>query len=471
MEAMGPWFHWMDRFLRATAYDILCRRDRISGWKPGRDALLASIRKQPPDLSRDADAALQKIVMHAYDSCPHYRGLWDDVGFRPSALRGAEGLADLPFLTKEIIRERKASMVSDRFAAEDLELSYTGGTTGTQTSFYLDHACKVARVGRQWGMHELCGYKAGMRRALVWGVHEDLPSRGTRHGFKRWFRRYASAQETLACTVMDEHLMREYHGQLLRFRPQVMYGYPSALAELGRFIEEQGLEPIRVRTIITTAERLSPASRMHLQRLFGGEVFALYGTREYGCIAFECARHEGYHIDVGSVALEIVKDDRPARAGESGEIVVTDLLNYGMPFIRSRTGDRGALSAEPCACGNPLPLLRSLDGRVSELLYRPDGSRVPGLMLTDLFMELPAIRYQQFVQESIDRLEVRLVVAGPLSETLRSQVVREVRTIMGEEIAIHIRLVEDIERNPRSGKIEEVVCKVNRRREPADARV
>jgi len=259
--------------------------------------------------------------------------------------------------------------------------------------------------------------------------------------------------------------MREYYSRLRGFRPEVVYGYPSALTEFGLFIEERGLAPIRVDTIITTAERLSDAKRAQLHRLFGGEVFALYGTREYGCMAFECTRHDGYHIDAGSVVLEIVKDGRVARAGESGEIVVTDLLNYGMPFIRSRTGDRGALSADPCPCGNPLPLLKSLDGRVSELLYRPDGSRVPGLMLTDLFMQLPTIRYLQFVQESIDRLEVKLVVAGELSETLRAQVVREVQQIMGGAIAIDIRLVDDIERNPRSGKIEEVICKVDRHRE------
>jgi phenylacetate-CoA ligase len=260
--------------------------------------------------------------------------------------------------------------------------------------------------------------------------------------------------------------MREFHGRLLRFRPQVMYGYPSALTELGRFIEDEGLEPIRVGTTITTAERLSAANRTQLGRLFGGEVFTLYATREHGCIAFECTMHEGLHIDVGGVALEIVKDGRPARPGEPGEVVITDLLNYGMPFIRSRTGDMGALSPEPCACGCPLPVLKSLDGRVSEVVCRPDGSLVPGLMLTDLFMELPSIRYLQFVQESVDQIEVRLVVAGEFTEAMRAEVLREVREVMGQDIAVRIRLVDDIERNPRSGKIQEVICKVDRRREP-----
>jgi phenylacetate-CoA ligase len=453
-----------DRLLRAAAYDILNRRDRLSGWKPHRKAFLDSTSMDAAALATYAEQKLRRIVQHAYETSPYYAAAWSAAGFRPTSSLGFEDLQGIPFLTKEIVKKEKAALVSKVFPKKELDLSYTGGTTGTQTSFFLDHGCSVARLGRQWGMFELCGYKPGMRRALVWGVHDDLPA-GSRRGLRQWFRRYASSQEALGCTVMHEHLMRQFHGRLLRLRPQVMYGYPSALTEFGRFIEDQELEPIRVRTVITTAEHLSAVNRMQLGRLYGGEVFTLYGTREYGCIGFECARHEGLHIDVGSVAVEIVNDGRPAKAGQSGEIVITDLLNYGMPFIRSRTGDIGVLSPEPCACGCALPLLRSLDGRLSDVIYRPDGSPVPGLMLTDLFRELSAIRYLQFVQESKHELEIRLVVAGEFTEAMRAQVQREVRDIMGQDIAIHIRLVNDIERNPRSGKIREVISNVDRRRE------
>jgi phenylacetate-CoA ligase len=455
-----------DRLLRAAAYDILNRRDRLSGWKLHRKAFLKSTRMDAATLSAHAEHNLRRIVTHAYKTSPYYAAAWDAAAFRPTDSFRFEDLSRLPFLTKEIVKKEKTALVSRAFDPAELDLSYTGGTTGTQTSFYVDHDCAVARMGRQWGMFELFGYRPGMRRALVWGVHEDLPDPDRRNTLKQWFRRYASSQEALDCTVMRADEMRKYHARLMRFRPQVMYGYPSALTELGRFIEDERLEPIRVGTIVTTAERLSDANRSEMRRLFGGEVFTLYGTREYGCIGFECARHAGYHIDTGSVALEIVNDGRAARPGDAGEIVITDLLNYGMPFVRSRTGDMGALSPEPCACGSALPLLRSLDGRMSDVVYRPDGSLVPGLMITDVFHELPSIRYLQFVQDRMDELEVRLVVVGEFPEAMHAQVVREVRDIIGQEIAVRIRLVDEIERNPRSGKIQEVVCNVNRRRAP-----
>jgi len=352
--------------------------------------------------------------------------------------------------------------MSERFRSDELDLSYTGGTTGTQTSFYRDHACTISRVGRQWGMLELCGYRPGVRRAMVWGVHDDLPQQSVRGSFKQWFRRYASSQETLCCVVMNEPKMMDYHQRLLRFRPEVLYGYPSALTQLGRFIEDRRLEPIRVKAVITTAERLSGANRRQLLRMYGGEVFNLYCTREHGCIGFECERHQGLHIDTGSVFLETIKDGRRVEPGQPGEIVITDLLNYGMPFIRSRIGDVGVRSPQPCECGSPLPVLKRLDGRSSDLLYRPDGSVVPGLMLTDLFKDLPSIRFLQFVQESVKQLDVLLVVTDAFSEQERTEVVREVRELMGDDIAVRVKLVDEIERNPRSGKFQEVICTVNR---------
>jgi len=307
---------------------------------------------------------------------------------------------------------------------------------------------------------ELCGYRPGTRRALVWGVHTDLPVSGMSGSVKQWFREFASSQETLCCTVMSEQGMKDYHGRLQRFKPHVLYGYPNAMVQFGRFIQERNLNPIKVRTIITTAERLDNTQREFLQEVYGGEVFNLYCTREYGCIGFECKKHGGFHIDTESVYIEIIKDGRRVDPGVSGEITITDLLNYGMPFIRSRTGDMGVLSTEPCECGSPLPVLKALDGRATDIIHRPDGSIVLGLMLTDLFMDMPCIQFAQFVQESVKELDVFLVVTSDFTDELEKEALRQVRELMGWEIAVHIRRVPEITRNPRSGKYQEVICKI-----------
>lgn len=450
----------LDRRLRSIAYDILCCRDGLSGWRAKRNEFRETVRKDPEQLRRDVERKLRNILVHAHETSPYYRSTWTALGLNPVTDFTFEDLTRYPFLTKEIIGLHKTSLVSERFPRGKLDLSYTGGTTGTHTSFYRNHECTVSRFGRQWGILECCGYRPGMRRALVWGVHADLAEEPVHPSLKYRFREFGSAQETLPCTVIRDKAMLAYHARLKRFDPEVLYGYPNAIVELGEFIHRMGLSPVRVRKILTTAERLTDAQRKLLELRFGGEVINLYCTREYGSVGFECERHDGFHVDTESVFIEIICDGRRVQPGESGEITITDLLNYGMPLIRSRTGDRGLLSTEPCPCGSPLPLLKGLDGRVTDLIYRRDGSVVAGVMLVDLFMEIPTIERAQFVQERIGEMEINLVVTTDFSNEQEQLALREVRDLVGSDMTVHIRRVPDIARNPRSGKFQEVICKV-----------
>jgi phenylacetate-CoA ligase len=78
--------------------------------------------------------------------------------------------------------------------------------------------------------------------------------------------------------------------------------------------------------------------------------------------------------------LEVLKDGQPAKPGETGEVVITDLNNYCLPFIRYRIGDL-AVAVDPavtCACGRGLPLVGKIEGRVQSIIQGTDGRYMPG---------------------------------------------------------------------------------------------
>jgi phenylacetate-CoA ligase len=257
--------------------------------------------------------------------------------------------------------------------------------------------------------------------------------------------------------------MAHFHARLRRFRPSVMYAYPRALEEFARFIRNHRLTPLAFARIICTAEMLTPEQRILFTREFGAEVFNLYCSREHGCAAFECPQHNGFHIDAGSVIVEILRDGEPAAPGERGEVVVTDLLNYGMPFIRYVTGDLAAAAVDSCACGSRLPKLMGLYGRMADMLYLPDGRSVAGVMLDDLFAEEPSITHSQFVQDHCSRLDVNVVVEGPARDGLRAAIEAEVRSVVGQDVDIRVNYLNAIPRNPSSGKYQQVIsrCRPN----------
>lgn len=404
------------------------------------------------------------IHIHAFRTCQYYKELWESVGYNPEITTNNGPIPEIPLLTKDIIEIQKTRMISSLYKLEDLEKSFTGGTSGNPTSFYRNRECTIEREGRLLGTLELCGYGASDRCGLIWGAHQDLSGSNENQGIKARIRKFILGKEKLCCTVLTPEMLREYYDRLRRFQPDVLYGYPNAICEFAGYIQGEKLEPITVGKIYCTAERLSAATRKKLEEVFSGEVFNLYNTREHGCIGFECRKHNGFHIDIGNVHVEILEDGKPVPAGQPGQIVVTDLLNYAMPFIRSRIGDRGVLSPEPCDCGINLPLLASLEGRESDVLLMPDGSKVAGLMMLDMFEDMSTIKNIQIIQESLHEIMINLETTEEMTEKFTGYVKSQAMKFIGENINIVVNKVDQIPKNPISGKTREVVCKIKRDR-------
>ena len=101
-------------------------------------------------------------------------------------------------------------------------------------------------------------------------------------------------------------------------------------------------------------------------------------------IASECERHQGLHLNIEHLFIEFLRPDgTQAAPGEEGTIVITDLINRGMPFIRYRIEDVGVPSDRRCTCGRGLPLMERVTGRVADYLKRRDGSLVAGVSLVE----------------------------------------------------------------------------------------
>jgi len=143
---------------------------------------------------------------------------------------------------------------------------------------------------------------------------------------------------------MTPDLMRSYVELINRYRPDHIIGYVESVMELARFIERNELAVHSPKTVATAAGSLEPHVRELIQGVFRAEVFDQYGSREVSGMATECERHEGMHVPLQSVLVEVLRrDGTPAEPGETGRIVVTSLVNYAMPLIRYEIGDLGCL--------------------------------------------------------------------------------------------------------------------------------
>jgi phenylacetate-CoA ligase len=120
-----------------------------------------------------------------------------------------------------------------------------------------------------------------------------------------------------------------------------------------------------------------------------------YSLVETGPIGYICPRTDAYHLLPPDLHVEVLRSDgTPAAPGERGEIAVTGGRNVFAPLLRYRTGDFGRLDFGPCPCGDPMPRLLELEGRVPVLLRSADGTPVTTVDLSRLLREFPLLLHE-----------------------------------------------------------------------------
>src|SRR4029078_9425290 len=139
--------------------------------------------------------------------------------------------------------------------------------------------------------------------------------------------------------------------------------------------------------------------------------------------------------------VEVLKDGRPAAPGEVGEVFITDLNNYCMPFIRYRIGDLAEAmdASKACACGRGAARIGAIEGRVQSIIQGADGRYLPGTFFAHYLKEFDhAIKKFQVVQEGRNAMIFRIVKGGRYSDDVLEEVLDTFREYLGQDMKITV---------------------------------
>jgi len=449
---------WLQN-LGITIYGISWKNRRFGGvFREELEAVRKRENFSPAEWKQYQEEKLRKLLIHSLRTVPYYGTLFSGAGLDEKTLQklNIEGLSKIPFLEKETIRKDPLSFISSRHAKEKLYCYYTSGTTGTPVSIYFS-----AETHQLWSAHyeSRCRNWAGVqreeRRAMI-GGRLVVPRGISSPPF--WRNNWAEKQLYMSAFHISPSTAPLYLEALRRFSPDYLVGYASSWYFLSRFIVEQKLEPLKVKAVLTSSEKLTEEMRKTIEGAFRCEVFDAYSGVEACCLASECGKH-GLHVSPDVGIIELVREDgSPAGPGETGEIVATGLLNFVQPLIRFRTGDYAVMSESACSCGSAMPLLCELVGRLEDTVIGPDGRET--VRFHGLFVGLKNVREGQVIQESLDKLRLRIVSAPGFSVEDEAELERRVNERLGSVETV-IEIVEGIERTER-GKYRAVISRVKR---------
>jgi phenylacetate-CoA ligase len=396
---------------------------------------------------------LMALLEHASTHVPYYRNLFAQKGIRTGEIDSPSDLGVIPFLTKKIIGENKEGLVTEDQSRKGYASS-TGGSTGDTLYFHIDSAAasiRRANTARQlWNL----GIEIGDRQLKLWGFSfEKSFVRRLAGGAKNFFNNL----RCISSFDMSERTMREYASLERSFRPQLIVAYPSALMFFSEFCRKESIGLHSPKALVSSGEKLYPHQREMIEEVFSAPVYDRYGSREFADVACECSKREGLHIMNDLYVVEVIHESgRPAEDGEAGELVVTDLSNHYMPFIRYRTGDLAVPSGRSCSCGRGMPMLERIDGRTFDVIKTPSGKSVGGFFWTHLSRSVPGIRSFQVEQNEIGKVIFR-IVPDPDWKQEHTKVLKEkIRENCGEGFAADFQIVDRIPLTP-SGKSKFII--------------
>lgn len=431
-----------------SLYGYYLRRKRYNGLqKEYCDILRENERLSKEEHQKRQLRSLKGILSHCKRNVSYYQELFHKVKFKPEAIETIKDLKSLPLLEKRDIVKNPEKFIAENFKKSDMILEETSGTSGTPLKVYWDqkfYAWIYALYEQRMRGH--AGVSIKDRRANFTG--KVLVSHNQK---KPPFWRYNLAEKQLYMSSyhLNNDNMPYYIEALQRFKPKYINAYPASIYPVAKYLVNNKETIPSVTSVISHSEYLTSAARQIIEEGFSCKVYNHYGSVEWVTAINEC--EEGnLHITPEFGVIEILDEKgKPVPRGQVGEMVCTGLLNYGMPFIRYRTGDMGAFpeNDDGCSCGRTLPIFKALEGRKASFLSLPGGGSVGSAALSTAF-HAENILESQLIQDSLIEIILKLVVSDKFNDHDKNYLLSELEKRI-YPLKINCEFVDSI--NPEKG--------------------
>lgn len=381
----------------------------------------------------------RRLVSHTYEHIPLYRILWKERGITKKTVQKMSNLCLLPTVSKKTFLESTPDKYVYNYSPiYPYEWLSTSGSTGTPFRFIFpasgDGSHDIERlyvIAKRW-------------RFLEWdGIPFDkiLSTNVVKMGDRKWF--------DLPGIYVHTEQLRSKPGETLEqvraLRAKAIFGFVSKIIEFCTVVRKHNMVgKISFPYCSTMGEILTKDQRHFIGETLLCEVYDRYSTEELRTIGIECREHSGFHLSSESLILEIIDENGNVLPPETeGKIVITNLFNKVMPFIRYEVGDRGVIHGRKCSCGLATPLFtvagreRTLRFGIKNLYY----GDVNGL----ISKYVNAILQWQIKKMSEEHVEFLFVKGDTYTSSTERHVRATLERLLGKATRIVIRAVSNMQ--------------------------
>lgn len=405
---------------------------------------------------------LSRMIQRMYDHVPFYRNRFKEKGIEPGDIGSVDQLKELPFTTKEDLRENYPFGLFTVPQSDVVRIHASSGTTGKPTVVGytrqdIDIWSEV--VARSLTMADI---HSGDTIQVAYGYGPFTGGLGLHYGAER-----------VGATVIpiSSGNTRKQLQFMTDFNATVLACTPSYAAHLGESILKEGISPedVKLRVGVFGAEPWTNEMRKEIEKLLRIKAYDIYGLSEVigPGVSMECECQCGSHIFEDHFIPEIIHPEtlEVLPDGEIGELVFTTVSKEAMPLLRYRTRDLTRLYREKCACGRTLVRMEKCLGRSDDMLIIRGVNVFPS-QVESVLMEMSETspHYQLIVrrENNLDTLEVLVEIDEKnWSDSIRElegikrRIEQNIKSLLGVSAAIRLVEPHSIERS--EGKAKRII--------------
>ncbi len=396
---------------------------------------------------------LKKQLLRAYRNIPYYKKTFNETAVNPFNFKSIEELSAYPIITKDMIRLNSLQLLNSKSLFGNRFKSHTSGSTGQPMWTYYDMKSWIRKkYFAKIRARMECGTKFHERIVIFEPTSLEQVKNRNRSLFP------ASPIFKLKIFSIFEPYEQTIKG-LQAFSPNAVYGLPSHFFQLAQFMAKNGYGLPSIKRIFTSSEYLQENVRKYVEKIFNADVHDIYGSTEFKEVAWECEKHEGYHINEDEVIIEVVQNGKPVSPGIVGNIVITDLRNKVMPLIRYQMYDKGMLIHDKCSCGRTFSLMKPCAGRSSEHIILPDGEVLSPYLFTTNIEKINGLLQYQVVQVTKKKILVRVIADAENFDRITVELRKIIYNITNHlmEIEVQLKTKLDVEENGKFKVVKNLI--------------
>lgn len=383
------------------------------------------------------------MVKYAYEETKFYRQLYDEHGFHPNQLKDWSDIERIPVINKAMIKESGMDIIADKHKHKHLFVGATSGSTGTSLTVYSNRALEQREWAATCFLWSGTGYHPGDGR---------VEFRGLFAGEEEYkIDPYHRVLRVNVSRVTEDNIPKIL-SKIQDLGYEYIHGYPSSVSLVSKLIlKSQLVNVYKPKAVLLASENVFDYQVNAVRRAFpAAQLNAHYGQSEKVVMAGWNDDQNGYRFNplYGYVEFQ----------SKTNAIIGTSFINDVTPLIRYELMDI-ASAAGPALKDKPylFPAIQSVDGRVGEIMYKPNGDMVSSALVAIAIRGTQSVTACKLIQHQLNEIEIVVETARAgmdITEEIKP-VLQRLHSVFTDEMLFRITVVDHIPRGA-SGKFKNV---------------